>query len=65
MSMTTREQNLACLYYSGSRADTAVQIREALPSMDKPDTATACSALAKLDAMSDMEFALTFRESVL
>uniref|UniRef100_S0DD95 Uncharacterized protein n=1 Tax=termite gut metagenome TaxID=433724 RepID=S0DD95_9ZZZZ len=66
MSLSSQEKNLACLYHSGSRADTAAQIREALPCLNEPDTlAAAHGALEKLEAMSEMEFSLTFREVML
>jgi hypothetical protein len=63
MSLSPQEKNLACLYYSGAREDTAAQIREALPYMDEPDAHVARAALGKLGAMSGMEFSLVFREA--
>lgn len=64
MSLSRQERNLAGIFLSGSREDTIVQIREALPDMDEPDIrATAESVIGKLEAMSGGEFAaLTFEQ---
>jgi hypothetical protein len=66
MSLTTQEKSLACLYHSGSRESTAIQIREVLPCLHEPETlAAASSTIVKLESMSDMEFSLIFREIAL
>jgi len=57
MRLSKQEADLVCIYYSGSRADTAAQMREALPHIDEPDVLDAAeSAIGKLEAMSGAEF---------
>ena len=59
MSMSVQEHNLAALYCSGSRRDTIVQLREAVPDVDEPDIlADLLSAIARLEAMDDDAFSV-------
>jgi hypothetical protein len=57
MMFTTEERRLISLYRSGTREDTAAQLREAIPYIDERDVrAAAESAIRKLMALGDTAF---------
>lgn len=65
LKFTIEESNLICIYNTGARAGTLVELRAALPSIGDPDMrAVADSASAKLDGMTDAEFAAIAFEPV-
>jgi hypothetical protein len=65
MKFTVEETNLLCIYHADTRAGTRDALRTALPFIDERDMqAIADSAAAKLDGMTDAEFAVTVFEPV-
>lgn len=57
MPFTTEEMNLICIFHSGGRLATLVQLREALPDFDDADMLNAADrVMAKLGVMGDDEY---------
>ena len=57
MQFTVEEENLICMYHKSDRRRTAANIRAALPDMGDDMAALARQTLAKLDTMTDADFA--------
>ena len=57
MYFTVEEENLICLYHKSDRRRTAAAVRAAMPDMDEEMRALARQTLAKLDTMTDADFA--------
>lgn len=57
MQFTVEEENLICMYHKNDRNRTAANIRAALPDMDEDMAVLARQTLAKLDTMTDADFA--------
>ncbi|MEL7608316.1 MAG: transposon-transfer assisting family protein [Bacillota bacterium] len=58
IKFTVEESNLICMYNTGTRVGTLTALRMFLPFIDDPDMrAIADSTAAKLDGMTDAEFA--------
>ena len=57
MQFNVEEENLICLYHKSDRRRTAAAVRAAMPDMDEEMRALARQTLAKLDTMTDADFA--------
>ncbi|MEL7609647.1 MAG: transposon-transfer assisting family protein [Bacillota bacterium] len=65
MKFTVEESNLICMYNTGTRVGTLTALRMFLPVIEDPDMrAIADSVAAKLNGMTDAEFAAIAFEPV-
>ena len=57
MQSTVEEENLICMYHKSDRRRTMAKLHAALPDMDEEMAALGRQTLAKLDTMTDADFA--------
>ena len=57
MQFNVEEENLICLYHNADRRRTIAKLHATLPDMDEEMAALARQTLAKLDTMTDADFA--------